>query len=78
MYEMGRKPEPTPKKPTNYHIIKAWCENWPLLHWKLYTAGKWIAAQLNVIAVTGIRTPVPTSSMSFYFSMAKLLTLEAP
>ena len=26
----------------------------------LYTAGKWIAAQLNVIAVTGIRTPVPT------------------
>ena len=24
-----------------------------------YTAGKWIAAQLNVIAVTVIRTPVP-------------------
>ena len=26
---------------------------------KLYTVGKWIAAQLNVIAMTMIRTPVP-------------------
>ena len=28
-------------------------------HCKLYTAGKWIAVQLNVIAVTRIPTPVP-------------------
>ena len=34
---------------------------------KLCTVGKWIAAQLNVIAVTGIHTPVPrvTYSMSY-------------
>ena len=28
-------------------------------HCKLYTSGKWIAAQLHVIALTGICTPVP-------------------
>ena len=27
-----------------------------------YIAGKWIAAQLNVIAVTVIRTPVPRAN----------------
>ena len=30
----------------------------------LYTADKWIAAQLDVIAVTGVRTPVPRVTYS--------------
>ena len=32
-----------------------WCRS------KLYTAGKWIVAQLTVMAVTWVRTPVPVS-----------------
>ena len=60
MYEMRRKPKPT-RLPTREifnlaHIDMVWEE----LACKIYTAEKWIAAQLNVIAVTGIRTPIPS------------------
>ena len=64
IYEMSRRKLKPTLLPTqwifNLHIGMVW-EELAFLWWryKLYTAEKRIAAQLNVIAMTGIRTPVP-------------------
>ena len=60
MYEMkSRKPEPMFLPAQGIFTLPHHIGTGLWWHSKIYTEGKWTAAQLNAITVTVIRTPVP-------------------